>query len=179
MAKGLAGFLCIPLPVTRLEEEEPAGPWGKEHPPGQPSRKGTARGASAQLLLDEASQHKWEVGSSPLGLGWLCPQQPRACLCWLGGSVMPTSLLHPKLHPHPTSQRAIAVAGTGSTARIFTPRAIAEAQGRRLIPWKAHCPAPGSTERVRVPVLSTSSLPLSHLRGTALPLPPGRCCEAE
>lgn len=44
-----AGCFFITLPVTRLEGEELAGPWEKEHPsdPCQPSGKGTARGISA------------------------------------------------------------------------------------------------------------------------------------
>lgn len=65
-----AGCFFIALPVNRLEGEELAGPWEKEHPSGpcQPSGKGTARGISAQLLLGgttPAQVGSWQFLSQP------------------------------------------------------------------------------------------------------------------
>lgn len=114
----------------------PASPAGKELPAeSQPSSNG-----------ENQPQHKQKRGSSPLTPGWPC-----LCLCWPGVSLPPA----PYNPLHPTSQRAPAVAGGGHPDRIFTPRAIAEAQGRRLLRPKAHCPCPGP--------------PKAHTTGDGLP----------
>lgn len=111
--------------------------------PCQPSGKGTARGVSAQFILGETTPAQAESRWFPSGTGLAVPL-PAPHLPVLAGGF---HAAHQPPTPHnplcPTSQRAPAVVGTGHTDRIFTPKAIAEAQGRRLLPPKAHCPCPG------------------------------------